>query len=84
MTTVLQVATPQGDSGKILTSAGDYLFRYHEDAKAQAAISLLKNKSVPFSNNKGVPAYLASTMSCAGLGGGAGIAPDALRVVGGG
>jgi serine/threonine-protein kinase HipA len=41
MTTVLQVATPEGDSGKILTSAGDYLFRYHEDAKPQAAISLL-------------------------------------------
>lgn len=41
MTTVLQVATPEGDSGKILTSAGDYLFRYHEEAKAQAAISLL-------------------------------------------
>ncbi|MNF31554.1 Serine/threonine-protein kinase HipA [compost metagenome] len=41
MTAVLQVATPQGDSGKIITSAGDYLFRYHEDAKAQAAISLL-------------------------------------------
>jgi len=41
MTAVLQVATPEGDSGKILTSAGDYLFRYHEDAKAQAAISLL-------------------------------------------
>ena len=49
MTAVLQVATPEGASGKILTSAGDYLFRYHEDAKAQAAISLLKNKSVPFS-----------------------------------
>ena len=41
MTAVLQVATPEGDSGKILTSAGDYLFRYHEDAEAQAAISLL-------------------------------------------
>lgn len=41
MTAVLQVATPEGDSGKILASAGDYLFRYHEDAKAQAAISLL-------------------------------------------
>ncbi|MNQ13488.1 Serine/threonine-protein kinase HipA [compost metagenome] len=41
MTAVLRVATPQGDSGKIITSAGDYLFRYHEDAKAQAAISLL-------------------------------------------
>ncbi len=32
MTAVLQVATPEGDSGKILTSTGDYLFRYHEDA----------------------------------------------------
>jgi serine/threonine-protein kinase HipA len=41
MASVLQVATPQGDSGKILTSGGDYLFRYHEEAKAQAAISLL-------------------------------------------
>lgn len=41
MTAVLRVATPQGDSGKIITSAGDYLFRYHEEAKAQAAISLL-------------------------------------------
>ena len=41
MPAVLHVATPQGESGKILTSAGDYLFRYHEDAKARAAISLL-------------------------------------------
>jgi len=41
MTAVLQVATPEGDSGKILTSAGDYLFRYREDAEAKAAISLL-------------------------------------------
>ncbi len=41
MTAVLRVATPEGDSGKILTSAGDYLFRYHEYAKMQAAISLL-------------------------------------------
>jgi hypothetical protein len=49
MMAVLRVATPEGDSGKIMSSAGDYLFRYHEDAKAQAAISLLKNKSVPFS-----------------------------------
>lgn len=37
---VLQVATPEGDSGKVFASGGDYLFRYHEDAKAQAAISL--------------------------------------------
>lgn len=41
MSAVLQVATPEGDSGKILTSAGDYLFRYHEDAQLRAAISLL-------------------------------------------
>lgn len=41
MTTTLQVATPEGPSGKILSSAGDYLFRYHDDAKARAAISLL-------------------------------------------
>lgn len=41
MTAVLQVAAPEGDSGKILTSNGDYLFRYHEGAKVQAAISLL-------------------------------------------
>jgi len=41
MTVLLQVATPEGESGKILSSAGDYLFRYREEAKAQAAISLL-------------------------------------------
>ena len=41
MTAVLQVATPEGDSGRILTGGGDYLFRYHEDAEAKAAISLL-------------------------------------------
>ena len=41
MMTTLQVATPEGESGKIISSAGDYLFRYHDDAKAQAAISLL-------------------------------------------
>ncbi len=31
MMTTLQVATPQGESGRILSSAGDYLFRYHHD-----------------------------------------------------
>lgn len=41
MATVLQVTTPQGQSGKVVSSAGDYLFRYHDDSKAQAAISLL-------------------------------------------
>ena len=40
MTAVLQVATPEGDSGKILTRTDDYLFCYHDDAEAQAAISL--------------------------------------------
>ncbi|KPW29782.1 Uncharacterized protein ALO59_02565 [Pseudomonas amygdali pv. mellea] len=41
MMTTLQVATPEGESGRILSSAGDYLFRYHHDARTQAAISLL-------------------------------------------
>ncbi|KTB95718.1 type II toxin-antitoxin system HipA family toxin [Pseudomonas syringae] len=41
MMTTLQVATPQGESGRILSSAGDYLFRYHHDASTQAAVSLL-------------------------------------------
>lgn len=38
---ILKVATPQGGSGKVLTSGEDYLFRYNEEAPAQAAISLL-------------------------------------------
>ncbi|KPB84251.1 Uncharacterized protein ALO54_03226 [Pseudomonas syringae pv. philadelphi] len=41
MMTTLQVAAPQGESGRILSSAGDYLFRYHHDASTQAAVSLL-------------------------------------------
>lgn len=41
MTVLLQVATPGGESGRILSSAGDYLFRYREETRAQAAISLL-------------------------------------------
>lgn len=41
MATALQVSTPEGASGKILGSPGDYRFRYHEDAQAQVAISLL-------------------------------------------
>jgi len=41
MSNVLRVTTPEGSSGKILGSGGDYLLRYHEDAKAQTAISLL-------------------------------------------
>lgn len=42
MTTLLQVTTPEGGIGKMIQgSGGDYLFRYHEEANAQAAISLL-------------------------------------------
>ena len=41
MTTFLHVATPEGASGKILSAGADYLFRYHEEAKASSAISLL-------------------------------------------
>ncbi len=41
MDTALQVMTPQGESGKVFVRSGDYLFRYHDDARAQAAISLL-------------------------------------------
>ncbi|WP_236207026.1 type II toxin-antitoxin system HipA family toxin [Pseudomonas tohonis] len=41
MTAVLRVATPEGESGRVLDSNGDYLFRYHEEARAQASISLL-------------------------------------------
>ncbi|WP_258379194.1 hypothetical protein [Pseudomonas protegens] len=40
MATVLQVATPAGESGTIHRGAGDYLFRYRDDARAQAAILL--------------------------------------------
>lgn len=36
MAAVLQVATPEGACGRILTSGTDNLFRYHEGAKAQA------------------------------------------------
>lgn len=39
MTAVLQVSTPEGGSGRIFSRGGDYLFRYHESAPAQAAIS---------------------------------------------
>lgn len=37
----LTVATPEGSSGKILLSGEDYLYRYQEDATAQASVSLL-------------------------------------------
>ena len=43
MAAVLQVATPEGACGRILTSDTDYLFRHHEDAKAQA--TELSNRS---------------------------------------
>lgn len=41
MDTALQVMTPQGESGKVFVRTDDYLFRYHDDASTQAAISLL-------------------------------------------
>jgi serine/threonine-protein kinase HipA len=41
MTVLLQVARPEGEIWRILSSAGDYLFRYYEEAKAKIAISLL-------------------------------------------
>jgi serine/threonine-protein kinase HipA len=37
----LKVSTPEGDSGRILHSGEDYLFRYQDEAVLQAAISLL-------------------------------------------
>lgn len=40
-TTALQVSTPQGSSGSLLSGAEDYIFRYHHTASPQAAISLL-------------------------------------------
>ncbi len=36
----LRVHTPQGESGSVLMSANDYLFRYDDNALAQSAISL--------------------------------------------
>lgn len=38
---LLKVATPQGDSGRISNGVHDYLFRYREDADVRAAVSLL-------------------------------------------
>lgn len=46
MAAVLQVATPEGACGRILTSGTDNLFRYHEGAKAQA--TELSNRSKSF------------------------------------
>lgn len=41
MTPALKVATPDGHSGALLCSGGDYLFRYSTDAPKQASVSLL-------------------------------------------
>lgn len=41
MSTSLRVSTPEGSSGAVLTSAGDYLFRYDAEAARSAEISLL-------------------------------------------
>ena len=38
--TSLKVCTPEGHSGRILTSGDDYIFRYQEDALPNTAISL--------------------------------------------
>jgi serine/threonine-protein kinase HipA len=38
--TSLKVSTPEGSSGRILTSAEDFIFRYDEDALPNMAISL--------------------------------------------
>lgn len=38
--TSLKVSTPEGASGRILTSAEEFIFRYHEDASPNMAISL--------------------------------------------
>lgn len=37
----LQVHTPQGASGSVFTSAGDYLFRYGDNALPPSALSLV-------------------------------------------
>ncbi|MBD8685138.1 type II toxin-antitoxin system HipA family toxin [Pseudomonas sp. CFBP 13719] len=41
MPTLLQVSTPEGESGRVLRSEDDYIFRYRDDASAHRAISLL-------------------------------------------
>lgn len=41
MPTLLQVSTPEGESGRVLRSEDDYIFRYCDDAAAHTAISLL-------------------------------------------
>ncbi|SDW37337.1 HipA N-terminal domain-containing protein [Pseudomonas syringae] len=54
MMTALQVATPEGESGRILSNAGDYLFRYHDDARPQAAVSLLMPQRLDEYLNRGL------------------------------
>jgi len=41
MKTSLKVATPQGESGRILEALDDYLFRYDAEAAARVGVSLL-------------------------------------------
>ncbi|RYH57776.1 MAG: type II toxin-antitoxin system HipA family toxin [Alcaligenaceae bacterium] len=41
MPTLLQVSTPEGESGRVMRSEDDYIFRYRNDANAHRAISLL-------------------------------------------
>ncbi len=41
MPVTLKVSTPEGPSGRLFSSADDYLFRYQEGADARAAVSLL-------------------------------------------
>jgi hypothetical protein len=41
MPTLLQVSTPEGESGRVMRSEDDYIFRYRDDAAAHSAISLL-------------------------------------------
>ena len=38
--TSLIVSTPEGHSGRVLTTAEDFIFRYEEDALPNRAISL--------------------------------------------
>lgn len=41
MPSLLQVSTPEGESGRVMRSEDDYIFRYRHDASAHRAISLL-------------------------------------------
>lgn len=37
----LQIHTPQGSSASVFTSAGDYIFRYGDNAPPHSALSLV-------------------------------------------